>query len=245
MRDVIAAAHPPVEAMSKATGGSESASKGPRRRQPRRGPDKLDVFAEDFEPGGVYNPHPGEPLPSRAARSTRPRLLANALPQPAPPVPPVVQLLRNLGVGSGVPIDDSLKDHPTLVRALTMAAKPKPKVQDGNDHAAGAAALSLIIGCALQESRAQLVNWLLEHGLRTWPLVGCEFDHSSLRPPLLAALEAYETFADKAEWLKMFHALANRGDLDTYYGPKLLTASNVYFDKFQKNYEPVWADEDE
>ena len=58
-------------------------------------------------------------------------------------------------------------------------------------------------------------------------------------------LEAYETFADKAEWLKMFHALANRGDLDTYYGPKLLTASNVYFDKFQKNYEPVWADEDE
>jgi hypothetical protein len=160
-------------------------------------------------------------------------------------VGPVVQLLCKLGVGSGVPIDDSLRDHPTLVRALTMAAKPKPKVQDGNDHAAGAAALSLIIGCDLQESRAQLVIGLLARGVRTWPLVGCEFDHSSLRPPLLAALEAYETFADKAEWHKMFHALADRGDLDTYYGPKLLTASHVYFDKFQKNYESVWPDEDE
>ena len=158
---------------------------------------------------------------------------------------PVVQLLRKLGVGSGVPIDDSLKDHPTLVRALTMAAKPKPKVEDGNDDAAGAAALSLIIGCDRQESRAQLVIGLLDRGVCTWPLVGCEFDHSSLRPPLLAALEAYETFADKAEWHKMFHALADRGDLNTYYGPKLLTASHVYFDKFQKNYEPVWPDEDE
>ena len=77
---------------------------------------------------------------------------------------PVVRLLRKLGVGSGVPIDDSLKDHPTLVRALTMAAKPKPKVQDGNDHAAGAAALSLIIGCARQESRAQLVIGLIDRG---------------------------------------------------------------------------------
>jgi hypothetical protein len=157
---------------------------------------------------------------------------------------PVAQMLNELGLG-GVPIHESLQHNTTIVRALTMAAKPKPKVQDGNDDAAGAAALSLIIGCALQESRAQLVIGLLDRGVHTWPLVGCEFDHSSLRPPLLAALEAYETFADKAEWHKMFHALADRGDLDTCYGPELLTAEIVYYGKFKKNYAPEWSDEGE
>ncbi|KOO31847.1 hypothetical protein Ctob_012847 [Chrysochromulina tobinii] len=89
-------------------------------------------------------------------------------------------MLNELGLG-GVPIHESLQHNTTIVHALTMAAKPKPKVQDGNDDAAGAAALSLIIG----------------------------------------------------------------GDLDTCYGPELLTAEIVYYGKFKKNYAPEWSDEGE
>lgn len=303
--------------MSKSAGGASSVSKEPRRRQPVRGPAKLDLFAEAGAPGSLINPILGDALPSGAARRAGRKRLADALipDQPASDgekigasgaanarttslqefssgadevqelrkqltakdaelaaaqeqlaakdvdlaavqeqlrelrarvQPPgeaaargsVKKLLRELKVCRRVSIDDSLEGHPTLVRALEMAAKPNPKVEDGNDDAAGAAALSLIIGCARQESRAQLVIELLGHGLGTWPLVGCEFDHLSLRPPLLAALEAYKTFEDKTEWHKMFDALADRGDLDTCYGPELLTAASVYFDKFQKNYAP-------
>ena len=156
----------------------------------------------------------------------------------------VVQLLHSLSVGRGVPIDNSLKNHLTLVRALEYALRPNPKVEDGNDQAAGAAALSVIIGCARQEKRAQLVIELLAHGLRTWPLSGCVFD-LALRPPLLAALEAYDTFEDHAEWHKMFDALAERGNLDTCYGPELLTAERVYYGKFKKNYAPESSDDDD
>jgi hypothetical protein len=67
----------------------------------------------------------------------------------------VGQLLHSLGVGLGVPIDNSLKNHPALVRALEFALRPNPDVEDGNDMAAGAAALSVIIGCARQEKRPQ------------------------------------------------------------------------------------------
>jgi hypothetical protein len=156
----------------------------------------------------------------------------------------VVQLLDSLGVGRGVPIDNSLKNHPALVRALEFARRPNPNVEDGNDMAAGAAALSVIIGCARQEKRAQLVRELLVLGLGTWPLSGCVFD-LALRPPLLAALQFYDTFEDHAEWHEMFDALAERGDLDTCYGPELLTAETVYFDMFQKNYAPESSDEGE
>ena len=73
--------------MSKAAGGSESASKGPRRRQPRRGPGKLDVFEpDDYAPGGFKNTFPGDPRESKRARSTGKKSLAEDVEQAAPQV---------------------------------------------------------------------------------------------------------------------------------------------------------------
>ena len=75
------------EAMSKAAGGGESASKGPRRRQPRRGPGKLDVFEpDDCAPGGFKNTFPGDPRESKRARSTGKKSLAEDVEQAAPQV---------------------------------------------------------------------------------------------------------------------------------------------------------------
>ena len=158
---------------------------------------------------------------------------------------PVAQMLNELGLG-GVPIHESLQHNTTIVRALKMVLKRKRRWcgMDGNDQAAGAAALSVIIGCARQEKRAELVIELLAHGLRTWPQLGCVWD-LALRPPLLAALEFYDTFEDHAEWHEMFDALAEEGGLDTCYGPELLTVESVYFDKFQKNYAPESSDKGE
>ena len=205
----------------------------------------LDLFAEEGAPGSTSNSHVGRPLPSEGASLSGQKRMF--VPEPAASVGEeggVVQLLDKLGVGRGVPIDNSLKNHPTVVRALQYAMRPNPKVEDGNDQAAGAAALSVIIGCARQEKRAQLVIELLARGLRTWPQWGCVWD-LALRPPLLAALQFYDTFEDHAEWHEMFDALAEEGNLDTCYGPELLTAESVYFDKFQKNYAPESSDEGE
>ena len=230
--------------MSKSAGGASSVSKG-RTRLPELGPDVLDLFAEEGAPGSSSNSHLGKPLPSEGAiLSGQKRMFVHEETASGGEENKVVQLLHSLSVGRGVPIDNSLKNHLTLVRALEYALRPNPKVEDGNDQAAGAAALSVIIGCARQEKRAQLVIELLAHGLRTWPLSGCVFD-LALRPPLLAALEAYDTFEDHAEWHKMFDALAERGNLDTCYGPELLTAERVYYGKFKKNYAPESSDDDD
>jgi hypothetical protein len=230
--------------MSKSAEGASSVSKG-RTRLPEQGPGVLDLFAEEGAPGSLSNSHLGKPLPSEGAILSGQKRMFE--PEPTASVDAedtVGQLLHSLGVGLGVPIDNSLKNHPALVRALEFALRPNPKVEDGNDVAAGAAALSVIIGCARQEKRAQLVSELLVLGLGTWPLSGCVFD-LALRPPLLAALQFYDTFEDPSEWQEMFDALAKRGDLDTCYGPELLTAETVYFDKFQKNYAPESSGEGE
>jgi hypothetical protein len=230
--------------MSKSAEGASSVSKG-RTRLPEQGPGVLDLFAEEGAPGSLSNSQLGKPLPSEGAILSGQKRMFD--PEPTASVgeeDTVGQLLHSLGVGIGVPIDNSLKNHPALVRALEFALRPNPNVEDGNDMAAGAAALSVIIGCARQEKRAQLVSELLVLGLGTWPLSGCVFD-LALRPPLLAALQFYDTFEDHAEWHEMFDALAERGDLDTCYGPELLTAETVYFDMFQKNYAPESSDEGE
>ena len=61
--------------MSK-SGGASSVSKGPRRRQSQRGHPKLDLLAQDDEPGGYHNPTEGEPVPSGAARRAGRKRLA-------------------------------------------------------------------------------------------------------------------------------------------------------------------------
>ena len=49
-------------------GASSSPVRASRRQQQARGPPRLDVTAEDDEPGGYNNPLPGNPLPGPAAR---------------------------------------------------------------------------------------------------------------------------------------------------------------------------------
>lgn len=76
--------------MSKAAGASGAAASGgaasggalfeqphvsSRTRKQLRGPSKIDLFADDHEPGGFYNPLPGDPVPSLAARRAGKRAL--------------------------------------------------------------------------------------------------------------------------------------------------------------------------
>ena len=108
--------------MSKAAGGSESASKGPRRRQPRRGPGKLDVFEpDDYAPGGFKNTFPGDPRESKRARSTGKKSLAEDVEQAAPQVLASVEaVLREYKVCAYLSIDKSLNKDEQIARALPL-----------------------------------------------------------------------------------------------------------------------------
>ena len=229
-----------MSSMSKAAGGSESASKGPRRRQPRRGPDKLDILATDDAPGGFNNPIPGDVLPSRAARSSGKRRLDDA---GAPPVPPLnlEAVLRKYMVCADLSIHNSLTNDPQIVLAIEKALKPRPKKMDGDDEAQEAEALSKIISCEHQARRATLVTELLARGVRSWPPPGCQFDLNR-RPPLLAALEAHGTFRKEAEWDNMFDSLAAEGDMDEAWGPKRIRGDTEYYKLFNKSH---WSSREE
>ena len=219
--------------MSKAAGGSESASKGPRRRQPRRGPDKLDILATDDAPGGFNNPLPGDVLPSRAALSSGKRRLDDA---GAPPVPPLnlEAVLRKYMVCADLSIHESLMLDKKIVCALEKALMPAPIVMNGNDQAQEAEALSKIITCEHQASRATLVNALLKRGVRSWPPPGCHFDLTR-NPPLLAALEAFDTFGAQDEWDSLFDSLIEYGEhMDEEWGPLRVSASSEYYKRFKK-----------
>ena len=221
--------------MSKAAGGSESASKGPRRRQPRRGPDKLDILATDDAPGGFNNPLPGDVLPSRAALSSGKRRLDDA---GAPPVPPLnlEAVLRKYMVCADLSIHESLMLDKKIVCALEKALMPAPIVMNANDQAQEAEALSKIITCEHQASRAILVNALLKRGVRTWPPHGCQVGFSG-RPPLLAALEAHGTFGAQDEWDSLFDSLIEYGEhMDEEWGPLRVSASTEYYNLFQENH---------
>ena len=224
--------------MSKAAGGGESASKGPRRRQPRRGPGKLDVFEpDDYAPGGFKNTFPGDPRESKRARSTGKKSLAEDVEQAAPQVLASVEaVLREYKVCAFLSIDKSLNKDNQIVRALEKALKPAPKILNGNDQAQEAEALSKIITCEHQASRAILVNALLKRGVRTWPPHGCQVGFSG-RPPLLAALEAHGTFSEEDEWDSLFDSLIEYGEhMDEEWGPLRVSASTEYYNLFQENH---------
>ena len=223
--------------MSKAAGGGDSASKGPRRRQPRRGPPVHDVFEQDdHAPGGYYNPLPGQPEESKKAKSMGKRRLAEVVEQEAPQLLENVEaVLNKYKVCANLSIDKELINDEDIVRALEKALKPHPKVMDGDDEALEAEALSKIITCKDQASRATLVTELLKRGVRSWPPPGCLFDLSR-RPPLLAALEAHGTFSEEDEWDKMFDSLAEEGDMDEAWGPKRIRGHTEYYKLFNKSH---------
>jgi hypothetical protein len=224
--------------MSKAAGGGDSASKVPRRRQPRRGPGVHDVFEPDDQaPGGYYNPIPGEAKASKRARNIGKRRLAEEVEQEASQVLESVEaVLNKYKICANLSIAEELINDEDIVRALEKALKPHPKVMDGDDEAQEAEALSKIITCKDQASRATLVTELLKRGVRSWPPPGCRFDLTR-RPPLLAALEAYATFSEEEEeWDKMFDSLAEEGDMDEAWGPLRVSASTEYYKLFGENH---------
>jgi hypothetical protein len=220
---------------SKSAGGASSASKGPRRRESQRGPPKLDLLAQDDEPGGYHNPTLGDPEPSaRALRAGARRVFVEEQPVVHESVEAV---LNKYKICANLSIAEELINDEDIVRALEKALKPHPKVMDGDDEAQEAEALSKIITCAHQSSRAILVIALLKRGVRSWPPPGCRFDLTR-RPPLLAALEAYATFSEEEEeeWDKMFDSLAEEGDLDEAWGPLRVSASTEYYKLFGENH---------
>jgi hypothetical protein len=150
---------------------------------------------------------------------------------------PVAQMLNELGLG-GVPIHESLQHNTTIVRALKKVLKRKRRWcgMDGNDYAAEAEALSLIIACEHQAARGKLVQDLLYLGFSTWPPEGCVFDLSLLPPPL-EALKAYDTF-EPGEWDDMFEALAEYGENNMVrrWGPGLVDACTAYYKKFGESH---------
>lgn len=158
---------------------------------------------------------------------------------------PVAQMLNELDLG-GVPIHESLQHNTTIVRALKMVLKRKRMRKycgmDGNDHAAEAEALSLIIACKHQAARGKLVQDLLCLGFSTWPPEGCVFDLSLLPPPL-EALKAYDTF-EPGEWDDMFEALAEWGENNMVrrWGPGLVDACTAYYKKFGENHYTAYLD---
>jgi hypothetical protein len=223
--------------MSKAAGGGDSASKGPRRRQPRRGHPVHDVFEpDDHAPSGYYNPLPGQPEASKRARKMGKRNLAEDVEQARAPqvLETLEDVLRMYGVVADLPINDSLINDVDLVRALKKALMPGPKIMNGNDQAQEAEALTKIITCEHQMSRAALVIALLKRGVRTWPPHGCQVGFTLL-PPLLAALEAHGTFSEEDEWDNMFDSLAEHGEnMDNEWGPLRVTATSEYYKRFKK-----------
>ena len=115
-------------------------------------------------------------------------------------------MLRKYGVCADLPIDESLINDTQIARTLEKALKPHPVVMNGNDQAQEAEALSKIIQCEHQSDRATLVIALLKRVVRTWPPHGCQ-SGLTRRPPLLAALEAHDTFSEGDEWDNMFDSL--------------------------------------
>ena len=133
-----------------------------------------------------------------------------------------------------VEVTEVLKCDETFAAALTKAAQPKPQLKNGNDAVRESEALSKIIKCEQQASRGQLVKFLLRKGFSSWPPPGCSFS-LDIVPPLLAAIEAYDTYRDKDEWQEMFDCLLENGDSDREWGPDFTTASSLFFSKFNTN----------
>ena len=157
--------------------------------------------------------------------------------------PPLVERgSRSAGVMMGLLLDGigdlkiapELEQHRVIACALEKALETKPRKKDGNASAADAEALSRIIGCMEQKGRGRLVEGLLRCGFDSWPPAGCVFD-LRVKPPLLAAIEAFETF-DKVEWQATFEALVECGDMDREWGPDLDTGHEMYYNKFGKNF---------
>lgn len=220
---------------SKSAGGASSASKGPRRRESQRGPPKLDLLAEDDEPGGYHNPTLGDPEPSaRALRAGARRVFVEEQPVVHESLEDV---LRKYKVCAYLAIYKDLNTDRQIAHAIEKALKPAPKILNGEDQAQEAEALTKIITCAHQSSRAILVTALLKRGVRTWPPHGCQVGFT-LRPPILAALEAYATFStEEEEWDKMFDSLIQYGgNMDTDWGPLRVTASTEYYKLFKENH---------
>ena len=161
----------------------------------------------------------------------------DALDQPAPPVLASVEaVLHKYEVCVDLSIHDSLTHDLQILRTLEKALKPSPKVMNGDDQAQEAEALSKIISCEHQSSRAALVTALLQRGVRTWPPHGCHFDLTR-RPPLLAALEAHGTFSKEEEWDNMFDSLIQYGGhMDEDWGPLRVSASTEYYKLFKENH---------
>jgi hypothetical protein len=246
---------------SKSAGGASSASKGPHRRESRRGPPKLDLFAQDDEPGGYHNPTLGDPEPSAGAlRAGRKRVFleeqpasveekdkivaaaaASARVPAAVAAPQVLEsveaVLNKYKVCAYLAINKDLNTDRRIAHAIEKALKPAPKILNGDDEAQEAEALTKIITCEHQSSRAILVTALLKRGVRTWPPHGCQVGFT-LRPPILAALEAYATFSEEEEeWDKMFDSLIQYGgNMDTDWGPLRVSASTEYYKLFKENH---------
>lgn len=143
-------------------------------------------------------------------------------------------VLNKYKVCANLAIYKDLNTDKKIVDALEKALMPAPIVMNGNDQAQEAEALTKIITCELQMSRAALVIALLKRGVRTWPPHGCQVGFTLL-PPLLAALEAHGTFSEEDEWDNMFDSLAEHGEnMDNEWGPLRITAASEYYKRFKK-----------
>ena len=143
------------------------------------------------------------------------------------------ELMRRLGAPR-VEVSDVLKLDEGIAAALVGAAQPKPRVKNGNDAVLESEALSKMIACEQQASRGELVKFFLGIGFCSWPPPGCAFS-TDILPPLLAAIEGYDTYRDEDEWEGIFELLLEEGNADREWGPDYVTASSLFFRKFNRN----------